>query len=71
MKFRNVAAAAAALSLLAAPVVAQAAPQRAAAPAQEGSELTGSSWIIAILAFAAIIAAIVIATKGEDDPVSP
>ena len=30
-----------------------------------------SSWIIAILAFAAIIAAIIIATKDNNDPVSP
>ena len=71
MTFRKLAAAAAALSLTAAPVVAQAAPQRAAAPAEEGSELTGSSWILAILAFAAIIAAIIIAVDGDEDPVSP
>ncbi len=71
MKFRNLAAATAALSLLAAPVVAQAAPQRAAAPTEEGSEIRGSSWIIALLAFAAIIAAIIIALKDDNDPVSP
>ena len=71
MKFRTLAAAAAALTLTAAPVVAQAAPQRAAAPTEEGSELRGSGWIIGLLALAAIIAAIIIATKGENDPVSP
>lgn len=71
MKIRNIAAAAAALSLVAAPAVAQTAPERSAAPVEEGSELTGSSWILAILAFAAIIAAIVIAVDGDDDPVSP
>ena len=71
MKIRNLAAAAAALTLVAAPAVAQSAPERSAAPAEEGSELTGSSWILAILAFAAIIGAIVIAVDGDDDPVSP
>ena len=71
MKIRNLAAAAAAITLVAAPAVAQAAPQRTAAPAEEGSEMGGSSWILAILAFAAIIGAIVIAVDGDDDPVSP
>jgi hypothetical protein len=70
MKFRNLAAAAAAMTLLAAPVAAQAAPQRAAAPTVQGNELR-SSWIIGIFALAAIIAAIVIATKNDNDPVSP
>lgn len=69
MKFRNVAAAAAALTLAAAPAVAQAAPQRTAAPTEEGSEL-GGSWLLAILAFAAIIAALVIALGDDNDAVS-
>lgn len=74
MKFRNLAAAAAALTLSAAPVVAQAAPQRAAAPTEESSDLrgrSGSSLIIGLLALAAFIAAIIIATRDNDDPVSP
>jgi hypothetical protein len=71
MKFRTLAAAAAALSLTAAPVVAQAAPQRAAAPTEESSELRGSSLILAILAFGAIIGAIIIAAGDSNDPVSP
>ena len=69
MKFRNLAAAAAAMTLLAAPVAAQAAPQRAAAPTEQGSEMR-SSWILGILALAAFIAAIIIATKDHNDPVS-
>jgi hypothetical protein len=69
MKFNNLAAAAAAMTLLAAPVAAQAAPQRAAAPTEEGSEM-GSSWIIGLLALIAIITAIIIATKSHNDPVS-
>ena len=71
MKFRTLTAAAAALTFAAAPVVAQAAPQRAAAPTEESSELRGSAWILAIAAFAAIIAAIIIATQNKNDPVSP
>ncbi len=70
MKVRNLAAAAAAMTLVAAPVAAQAAPQRAAAPTEQGNELT-SSWILGIFAFAAIIAGIIIATKDHNDPVSP
>lgn len=71
MTFRKLAAAAAALSLTAAPIAAQAATQRTAAPAEEGSEMSGSTWILALLAFAAIIAGIIIAVDGSDDPVSP
>ncbi len=71
MTIRKIAAAAAALSLTAAPVMAQAATERTAAPVEEGSEMGGSALIIGILALAAIIAAIVIATDGSDDPVSP
>lgn len=71
MKFRNLAAAAAAMTLAAAPVAAQAAPQRAAAPTEEASEMGGSAWLLGVLALAAFIAAIIIATDGEDDPVSP
>jgi hypothetical protein len=69
MKVRNLAAAAAAVTLMAAPVAAQAAPQRAAAPTEQGNELA-SSWIIALVAIAAVIAGIVIATNGDNDPVS-
>ena len=71
MKFRNLAAAAAAVSLTVAPVVAQAAPQRAAASTEEASELRGGSWVLAIIAFALIIAGIIIAVKDKNDPVSP
>jgi hypothetical protein len=69
MKVRNLAAAAAAVTLMAAPVAAQAAPQRAAAPTEQSNELA-SSWIIALVAIAAVIAGIVIATNGDNDPVS-
>ncbi len=71
MKFRNLAAAAAALSLAAAPVVAQTAPQRTASPTEEASSIDGVDWILVALALGLIIAAIIIATKNNDDPVSP
>jgi hypothetical protein len=71
MKFRSLSAAAVALSLSAAPVVAQAAPQRAAAPTSQANELGGSSLILGLLALAAFIAAIIIATKNHNNPVSP
>ncbi len=62
----------AATSMIAAPVAASAAP--AAISSVDGqSELEGStSWIIAIVALAAIIAGIVIASDNNDDaPTSP
>ena len=67
MKFRTLAAAAAVTSMVAAPVVAA---DRAAAPVSGESEM-GGSWILAILAAAAVIAGIVIAIdSGEDNPIS-
>ena len=68
MKFRTLAAVAAATSMVAAPVVAA---DRAAAPVSGESEM-GGSWVLAILAAAAFIAAIVIAVDSgnEDEPVS-
>lgn len=73
MKFRNVVAATAALSLAATPAIAEAAFDRAAAPVEGESELEGGSGIIlAILAAAAVIAGIIIAADdGNDEPLSP
>ncbi len=77
MKFRNLLAATAALSMAASPAIAQSAPSvdRAAAPVAGESELGGDSGggvILAILAAAAVIAGIVIAVGGDedDDPIS-
>jgi hypothetical protein len=70
MKFRSIAAAAAALSFAASPAMAQA--ERATAPTSKKDELGGPSIILAILAVAAIIAGIVIAAdSGDDSAVSP
>ena len=71
MKFRNLAAAAAALSLTAAPVVAHAAPQRAAAPVEEASDARGSSWILAFVAAVLFALGIYFALDNKNDPVSP
>ena len=78
MKFRNMLAATAALTMAATPVLANAAPviERAAAPvageSDFGAEQDGSAIILAILAVAAIIAGIVIAagSGNQDDPIS-
>ena len=71
MKIGTVAAAAAALTLTASPVVAQSNVQRAPAPveapAELGGEGSGAAIILAILAAAAIIAGVVIAADSDDD----
>ena len=69
MRFRPLALVAAALSLAAAPVAAEA--LRTSATVQNASELEGNSDVFLVLGAAAIIAAIVIATSsGDDDPIS-
>ncbi|MXO84668.1 hypothetical protein GRI38_01290 [Altererythrobacter aurantiacus] len=71
MKFRTLAAATAAVSLAAAPAVAQF--ERSTAPVEDESELAGgSSVVIGILAAAAVIGGIIILADGDDDdlPVS-
>ena len=75
MAFRNIALATAAVSLAAAPAVAEASLERANAPIEGealGGENEGAGIIIAILAAAAILAGIIIAADGDDDDgVSP
>ncbi len=74
MKFRNLLAATAAISLAASPALAQSSANvdRISAPvAQDESELQGSGILIAILAAAAVIAGIIIiADNGDDEPIS-
>lgn len=71
MKFRTLAAAAAAVSLAAAPAVAQSNVSRDAAPVAGESEVGGSGVILGVLAAAAIIAGIIIAADGgNDEPIS-
>jgi hypothetical protein len=70
MRFGRIASSLAAVSLLAAPIAAQAVPaERASAPAAEESEL-GGTFLLIFLAIAAVVAAILI-FDGDDDPVSP
>ena len=71
MKFRNMSAAAAALTLMAAPVIAQAAvadTSRAAAPVSDESEMMGGS-ILYVLA--AILAGVGIFLLVDNSPSSP
>lgn len=70
MKIRNVAAAAAALSLVASPALAQTNVDRVAAPVEGESEMGGSSIILAILAAAAVVAGIIIAVDDDEDAIS-
>lgn len=70
MKIRNVLAATAALTLVAAPAVAEANIDRSTAPVEGESELGGSSIIIALLAAAAVIGGILIAIDDDDNPIS-
>lgn len=74
MRIKNVLAALGSLSLVAAPAAAQA---QAAAPAAiepaaeqvEGSEIRGG-FILPVLGLIALIAAIVLLTGNDDDPIS-
>ena len=73
MKIRNVAIAVAAISMAAAPAIAQASFERSTAPVEGESGAAGTSGIlIALFAAAAAIAGIVIiADGGNDEPASP
>ena len=62
---------AAAAALAAAPVAAQAAPQRMAAPVSTESEQLGRSPLLIILAIFIVVALGIVALNGDDDPVSP
>ncbi|GAB5348077.1 hypothetical protein [Alteriqipengyuania sp. 357] len=68
MKIRNLAAAAAALSLVAAPAVAEVSFDRTSAPVEGESEIGGAP-VLGALAVAAIIAGVLVATDviGDDD----
>ena len=67
MKARNILAGAAALTLAAAPAIAQVDLDRTAAPVSGESEATGTGVILGVLAVAAIIAGIVIAADDSED----
>tara|TARA_Y100000815_G_scaffold89593_1_gene78447 strand:- start:325 stop:564 length:240 start_codon:yes stop_codon:yes gene_type:complete len=72
MKARNILAGVAALTLAAAPAIAEGQMDRASAPVAGESDGIGSGVILGVLAIAAIIAGIVIAAdNGEEFPTSP
>jgi len=78
MKFGKIAAASVALSLTAAPAMAQASQsaasvERLGASIDQDSKLAGSNVLIGIVVIAAIIGAIVVVADGNDnnEPVSP
>ena len=70
MRTKHIASSLVALSLVAAPVAAQAAPAaRTSAPTAGESEMAGS-WLWILIAIAVVVGAILL-LDGEDDPVSP
>jgi hypothetical protein len=73
VKFKSLVSIAAALSLvtISSAAVAQSAPQPATEVVKGDSEMHGSTAIVAILALAAIIGGIIIASKGKGTPTSP
>ncbi|WP_370178372.1 hypothetical protein [Alteriqipengyuania sp.] len=66
MKIRTMAAAAAALSLAAAPAVAEVSFDRASAPVEGESEIGGGA-LLGALAIAAIIAGVIVAAQSDDE----
>lgn len=66
MKIRAMAAAAAALSLAAAPAVAEVSFDRASAPVEGESEIGGGA-LLGALAIAAIIAGVIVAAQSDDE----
>jgi hypothetical protein len=71
MKVSKILTAAAMVSLVTAPIAAQAATPARTASSQEGEDIVGLSPIILILVAAAVIAAVVIIADDNNKPVSP
>ena len=69
MRLKTFASSLAALTLVAAPVAAQAAPARTSAPAAEENEMAGS-WLWIAVAIAVVVGAILL-LDDSDDAVSP
>ena len=68
---RTFATAAAAVSLALAPVAAQAAPARAAAPVSANEEIGGSPIFLPLLIALAVALGIILLSDGDDAPDSP
>ncbi|MHA7819208.1 MAG: hypothetical protein ACX930_06145 [Erythrobacter sp.] len=72
MIIRNIALAAAALSLAASPAIAEAAFDRSSAPLEGESEAAGGAGVLlGILAAAAVVGGIIVAASDNDAPASP
>ena len=71
MRMSKILTAAATLSLVTAPIAAQAATPVRAASTQDGEELTGISPLILVLVAAAVIGVIVIVASDNNKPASP
>ncbi len=67
MKIRTLALATAAISLLAAPAIAQADFARASAPVEGESELAAPGILLGVLGAAAVVAGIAVASSDSDD----
>jgi hypothetical protein len=67
MKIRTLALATAAISLLAAPAIAQADFARANAPIEGESELAAPGILLGVLGAAAVVAGIAVASSDSDD----
>ena len=70
MKIRGTLAALAAVSLAAAPAVAEANFDRLSAPVEGESEAGGGGTLLGIFAAVAIIGGIIVAAGGDDTPIS-
>ena len=67
MKIRTLAMATAALSLVAAPAIAQGNFSRSSAPTEGESKLAAPGILLGVLGAAAVAAGAVVATSGDDD----
>ena len=71
MRLSRILTAAAMVSLVTAPIAAQAATPARAASTHDGEDLVGSSPVLLVLAAAAAIGVIVLVTDDENEPASP
>ena len=71
MKMTKVLTAAAMVSLVTAPIAAQAATPVRAASSHDGEDIAGVSTLLLLLAAAAVVAVVVIVADDNNKPVSP
>jgi hypothetical protein len=71
MRLSKIFTAAAMVSLVTAPIAAQAATPVRAASTQDGEEIAGVSTLLLLLVAAAVVAVVVIVASDDNKPVSP